>query len=571
MRCSSVPGSASLLVILRCLHTCGAWDFAENGGDWTDLGLCAGTGGSSAQSPINLPPSAASSGGESLLFKYPPMGETLPVYNNGYSIASTIPESYKGGFGLGASVDVMEHDGAAAFRLWQINFHSPSEHTLAGTRMPLELQMVHQRVTGSDELAIISILFTEKQGAFDKFLSVVREAGLPQKPWDEVSINKAGTAPVDAGSAVPDPTSGGLDFSKLVNGSAYFHYTGSLTVPPCETNVKYYVRQNAVSAGAEQIAAFRSVLEATCPPNGNYREILSTSTAGQDVTLIASKDPYNPKKTYMPVQPPASAGGAPELPQAMKDSIRNSKDSYELKATDSDEMRSLKEHFNQAKLSLSSARIAVSRSKRDLLETQGLYEGSPGIVDKIRLKWEVIGKQNIFNDMTVRLKGAEEEEDVAVSALARATKAAEPAVSSEVAMAAEGPPEQLDYNPRLNLPRGYSASPFSNVGSADTSVRIGVGEGMTATMPTKLAPNLKQGDGLPGEISIPGVMTTTTAAPTVPVFAQTSVSDGQIPGVMATSLAETPPVLAQKGSRFRSRSRLRHLAPEQLSVTSPLI
>ena len=44
------------------------------------------------------------------------------------------------------------------FKLKNMSFHAPSEHTINGVRYDAELQIVHQEYSGS-QLAIISILF----------------------------------------------------------------------------------------------------------------------------------------------------------------------------------------------------------------------------------------------------------------------------------------------------------------------------------------------------------------------------------------------------------------------------
>merc|ERR1719159_173384 len=89
-----------LLVLLGGSTGAAGWDYTTNGDDWSDLGLCAGKGIASAQSPINLPQSAPAFLEKRAFFKYPHLGQSLPVYNDGYSIAFTLPDDYKGGFGF---------------------------------------------------------------------------------------------------------------------------------------------------------------------------------------------------------------------------------------------------------------------------------------------------------------------------------------------------------------------------------------------------------------------------------------------------------------------------------------
>merc|ERR1719487_219108 len=99
----------------------------------------------------------------------------------------TMPDTYKGGFAIGDSPDIDKF--RKIYRLWQVNFHSPSEHQRNGQQLPLELQLIHKD-KDSNQVAGISILFSQGPET-NTFLDVVQQYGLPQKPWDEFYINKA--------------------------------------------------------------------------------------------------------------------------------------------------------------------------------------------------------------------------------------------------------------------------------------------------------------------------------------------------------------------------------------------
>merc|ERR1712139_7136 len=109
--------------------------------------------------------------------------------------------------------------------------------------------MMHQRVTGgSPELAVIVVLFDEAPNNYHDLLDSLIGNGLPSRPWQEKTIQS-------------------MDFGRAIGGSPFYHYVGSLTVPPCETHVKYYVREDPVFAAHEQMRAFRNILKKTCEPN----------------------------------------------------------------------------------------------------------------------------------------------------------------------------------------------------------------------------------------------------------------------------------------------------------------
>jgi carbonic anhydrase len=233
--------------------------------------------------------------------KYPEITSDFELYNNGYSVAFTLPEKYKGGFALG--LDPEDHlletdtirlrrkiaglklDEAQAYRLWQVNFHSPSEHLLGGKRMPMEMQMMHQRVTGGGpQTAVVVVFFADAANVYNDYLDHFAKS-LPEAPWSEVVV----TPPA-------------MPLASVIGGSAFMHYEGTLTVPPCEGDVQYYIRQSPVPAANGQLMKFASVLAKTAAPQGNYRHVQQFQNK---VMLLGSVDLVNdPEKVVKPTKTP---------------------------------------------------------------------------------------------------------------------------------------------------------------------------------------------------------------------------------------------------------------------------
>ena len=234
-----------LLAALACQSsphgTKAAWSYEGPTGPehWGDLSpdyVLAKTG--RRQSPVDIVTSkAALQSAAPLEASY--QDTSLEILNNGH----TIEDDY--------------HDGGTLtldrrpFHLAQFHFHAPSEHTVDGQHAPMEVHLVHEDASG--ELAVIGILVRE--GREHPELAKL----LPHLP------KTAGRTEAVEGTAV--------NASRLFPAShASYRYTGSLTTPPCTEDVSWFVLQESIEASAEQIAAFRALIQGnnrpTQPLNG---------------------------------------------------------------------------------------------------------------------------------------------------------------------------------------------------------------------------------------------------------------------------------------------------------------
>jgi carbonic anhydrase len=138
------------------------------------------------------------------------------------------------------------------YHLEKMVFHSPSEHTLDGACGSGEFQLVH---VGTDKsIAIISILLQEgsEKSEIDFWSHLGIGKNLPSKPG-----NTAQVSPINWAS-----------LSKTIKGD-FYHYTGSLTAPPCSDKVRWYVMKTTVSVSPEQISSFKALY----PDPANNRPI----------------------------------------------------------------------------------------------------------------------------------------------------------------------------------------------------------------------------------------------------------------------------------------------------------
>lgn len=169
------------------------------------------------QSPTDIvPPSQASLGPVVLHYD----GATTTVVNNGHAIQLNVEP------GNWLEVDGHRSD------LAQVHLHSPSEHRIKGEQFPLEAHFVHTGEAGT--LTVVSVLYRggEASALLAGILSTLTSDTREATPF---------TMPLSA-------------FGPGTR-SAYFHYEGSLTTPPCTEGVAWYVLQDTHSATTDQIAA----------------------------------------------------------------------------------------------------------------------------------------------------------------------------------------------------------------------------------------------------------------------------------------------------------------------------
>jgi len=183
------------------------------------------------QSPVDIPASAPVNP-PNLQIEYIP--STLVILNNGHSIQVNYDEG-----------STLEIDGIR-YPLVQFHLHSLGEHTLAGDHTPMELHLVHKDAAG--RIAVVGVMIVEGvvNPAYEPILS-----HLPVEEGDEQAFPDV---VADAEALLPFDQS-------------YYHYSGSLTTPPCTEKVDWVVMAAPVELSPEQIAAFQGLY------TNNYRPV----------------------------------------------------------------------------------------------------------------------------------------------------------------------------------------------------------------------------------------------------------------------------------------------------------
>ncbi|KAI8620162.1 alpha carbonic anhydrase [Chytriomyces sp. MP71] len=136
-------------------------------------------------------------------------------------------------------------DGMDSYRVQNLHFHSPGEHHVDGKYFPLEAHIVQS--SGAGKISIIGLFFDLGPSNlwFDQFL--------PQVPIHANTSTKIQ----------------GLELQPLIahlQTSSYFHYTGSLTMPPCTEDVAWFVAREPLTVSDSQLAVLRGAVPYNARP-----------------------------------------------------------------------------------------------------------------------------------------------------------------------------------------------------------------------------------------------------------------------------------------------------------------
>jgi len=212
----------------------GKWGYTDTK-EWNAaFPLCTGK----EQSPIDLKTSVVSSTSKDSLassLSYAPL-KGVEIFNNAAKNVQV-----NGGFGTFKLPD-------GDYEVKQFHFHFPAEHEVDGKLAAGELHIVHQKKgsSGTDGLAVVGIILDEQSSA----------AGTPELKFMEQLGFGTELPGKNSITTVADP----LDLNAFANEYAggFYHYTGSLTTPPCAEKVHWYVCQKTVPVTKAMVNSFKA-------------------------------------------------------------------------------------------------------------------------------------------------------------------------------------------------------------------------------------------------------------------------------------------------------------------------
>lgn len=210
-------------------HAHWGYEAPEHWGELNPKDAVCNTGQS--QSPVNLTLSVPTDL-QNIQFRY--NQAKLNIVNNGHTIQANVREA-----------NTIVYNGVT-YKLRQLHFHHPSEHTVNGVPAPMEAHFVHEDpLTGN--LAVIGVLLIEGNADHDGYASI-----LNNMPSHKDETFKDGSV---------------IDLDPLLPENRLFAtYSGSLTTPPCSEIVRWLVLSTPISLSAQQIEAFSTIYPLNARP-----------------------------------------------------------------------------------------------------------------------------------------------------------------------------------------------------------------------------------------------------------------------------------------------------------------
>jgi len=150
----------------------------------------------------------------------------------------------------GKSLLVLTYGGSLSllgktYALTQIQFHRPSEISVAGNTFAMDAQLTHRAEDG--QLAVVTVLL--EKGA--------------ENPIIQMALNNL---PLEKGGDVVAPGQN-IDIERLLPASQrYFAFMGSMTAPPCSENVLWLVLKQPQQISPEQLEIFERLYKPNARP-----------------------------------------------------------------------------------------------------------------------------------------------------------------------------------------------------------------------------------------------------------------------------------------------------------------
>ncbi len=150
----------------------------------------------------------------------------------------------------GKSLLVLTYGGSLSllgktYALTQIQFHRPSEISVAENTFAMDAQLTHRAEDG--QLAVVTVLL--EKGA--------------ENPIIQMALNNL---PLEKGGDVVAPGQN-IDIERLLPASQrYFAFMGSMTAPPCSENVLWLVLKQPQQISPEQLEIFERLYKPNARP-----------------------------------------------------------------------------------------------------------------------------------------------------------------------------------------------------------------------------------------------------------------------------------------------------------------
>ncbi|URE13459.1 carbonic anhydrase [Musa troglodytarum] len=147
------------------------------------------------------------------------------------------------------------------YKLKQLHWHSPSEHSINRRRFSLEMHMVHQ--SADNKTAVVGILY--KTGLPDPFIHKLERS--IKKVKDKTDKEE------ELGAVDPSHASRRM-------GQRYYRYMGSLTTPPCSEGVIWTILRKVKTVSKKQLRLLRRAVDDDYENNSRPRQPINGRLIG---------------------------------------------------------------------------------------------------------------------------------------------------------------------------------------------------------------------------------------------------------------------------------------------------
>jgi carbonic anhydrase len=185
------------------------------------------------QSPIDIHGARLNKALQPIEFHY--IGGPVTLEHNGHTIIVHVdPGSY-----------IIA--GGVRYDLVQFHFHHPAEEAVKGKLTDMDIHLVHKSADGKQ--AVVAIRLAEDRATPPNAVLAALWPHLPTKAGDTEKVTEV----VNPGGLLP-PDRG------------YWTYTGSLTIPPCTEDVRWFVFEQEVTLSRDQLQAFAALFKVNSRP-----------------------------------------------------------------------------------------------------------------------------------------------------------------------------------------------------------------------------------------------------------------------------------------------------------------
>lgn len=235
------------------------WNYQNHGEDWE----CQCKEGL-VQSPIDLPdPKEAILSPVTPLFQFDEVSakSTITTIDGEIKANEYIKMKYSDG-----ALRLMHHNlgkivtlNGAVYIAEEITVHTPSEHTIKGKRLDMEIQISFYGQSKGDiaKQVVLSFLFEKKAGFYNKFLDDLDFYNLPNQHNKEKEILNNIFIPKILYSVNGDSA----DELPVMKPFSFYTYDGSLTMPPCSEDTIHYVAAEPIPVGSVVLDLAREALK----------------------------------------------------------------------------------------------------------------------------------------------------------------------------------------------------------------------------------------------------------------------------------------------------------------------